>query len=198
MMNKYFTNYFISRAAILAAVVMSLVVAPSLVFAQAQPVNSSSSTEETVDESGKSGFVICGNTVDTPCNVAHLFRAFIIIINYLITMAGFVAVLFIVIAGVQMTASQGQEGHKQAIQKLSGAIIGLVLVALAFVLVNSLVAGSLNLGIKQGALILSSPKEYINESENNSATPTTESNTKAPVTTPAPSTNKTNATVPKK
>lgn len=117
--------------------------------------------EEKVDESGRSGFVICGNTVDTPCNVAHLFRAFIIIINYLITMAGFVAVFFIVIAGVQMTASQGQEMHKQAIQRLSGAIIGLVLVALAFVLVNSLLAGSLNLGIKQGGTILTSPRNYI-------------------------------------
>lgn len=138
------------------------------------------STEENVNESGSSGFVICGNTVDTPCNVAHLFRAFIIIINYLITMAGFVAVFFIVIAGVQMTASQGQEMHKQAIQRLSGAIIGLVLVALAFVLVNSLLAGSLNLGIRQGAIILTSPKEYINQSLNNSATPGTNSNTTAP------------------
>lgn len=118
-------------------------------------------TEEKVDESGRSGFVICGNTADTPCNVAHLFRAFIIIINYLITMAGFVAVFFIVVAGVQMTASQGQEMHKQAIQRLSGAIIGLVLVAVAFVLVNSLLAGSLNLGVKQGATILTSPRNYI-------------------------------------
>ncbi len=142
--------------------------------------NQNVSTEEKVDESGRSGFVICGNTVDTPCNVAHLFRAFIIIINYLITMAGFVAVFFIVVAGVQMTASQGQEMHKQAIQRLSGAIIGLVLVAISFVLVNSLLAGSLNLGVKQGATILTSPKEYINESLNNSATPSTNSNTTAP------------------
>ena len=81
-------------------------------------------------------------------------------------MAGFVAVLFIVIAGVQMTMSQGQELHKQAIQRLSGAIIGLVLVAVAFVLVNSLLEGSLNLGIKQGGLILSNPRDYINQESN--------------------------------
>ena len=80
-------------------------------------------------------------------------------------MAGFVAVFFIVIAGVQMTASQGQEMHKQAIQKLTGAIIGLVLVALAFVLINSLLSGSLNLGIKNGGMILTNPKKYINQGE---------------------------------
>lgn len=78
-------------------------------------------------------------------------------------MVGFVAVLFIVIAGVQMVISQGQEQLKAAKQRLSGAIIGMVLVALSFVLINSLLAGSLNIGIRQGGLILTNPKEYINQ-----------------------------------
>lgn len=114
-----------------------------------------------IDDTGNSGFVICGNTVDNPCNVTHLFRAFIIIINYLITLAGLVAILFIVIAGVQMTASRGEEWLRQAKQRMTGAVIGLVLVALAFVLINSLLAGSLDLGLKQGAIILTDPAEYI-------------------------------------
>ncbi len=118
---------------------------------------------QTIDDSGNSGFVICGNKADEPCNISHLFRAFIIIINYLITMAGLVAILVMVIAGVQITTSQGEERLRQAKQRMSGAVIGLILVAIAFVGINSILAGSLNIGIKNGALILSNPKEYINQ-----------------------------------
>lgn len=131
------------------------------------PGNLNKDTGEKIDESGRSGFVICGNTVDTPCNVTHLFRGLIIIINYMITMAGLVAILFIIIAGVQIILSQFYGGDQakltQAKRKLGGAVGGLVLVAVAFVLVNSLLAGSLNIGIKNGALILSNPKEYIQQ-----------------------------------
>lgn len=118
---------------------------------------------QTIDDSGNSGFVICGNKADEPCNISHLFRAFIIIINYLITMAGLVAILVMVIAGVQITTSQGEERLRQAKQRMSGAVIGLVLVAIAFVAINSILAGSLNIGIKNGATILTNPKEYINQ-----------------------------------
>lgn len=130
------------------------------------PGNLNKDTGEEVDESGKSGFVICGNTVDTPCNITHLFRTMIIIINYLITMAGLIAVLFIIISGVQIIMSQfsGADQSKltAAKKKLGGAVGGLVLIAIAFVLVNSLLAGSLNIGIRNGGLILSNPREYIN------------------------------------
>ncbi len=130
------------------------------------PGNLDKDTGEEIDETGKSGFVICGNTVDTPCNVTHLFRGMIIIINYLITMAGLVAILFIIIAGIQIIGSQfsgDQSKLTQGKRKLGGAVGGLVLVAIAFVLINSLLAGSLNVGIKNGGLILSNPKEYINQ-----------------------------------
>ncbi len=135
-------------------VAVSAIVLPQMSFAQ---------NTATQAQDGTQGFVFCGNTADEPCNVTHLFRTMIIIINYLITMVGFVAVLFIVIAGVQMVISQGQEQLKAAKQRLSGAIIGMVLVALSFVLINSLLAGSLNIGIRQGGLILTNPKEYINQ-----------------------------------
>ena len=114
-----------------------------------------------IDETGASGFVICGNEVDNPCNISHLFRAFIIIINYLITMAGLVAILIIVLAGVQMTMSRGEEWLRQAKSRMTGAVAGLVLVAAAFVLINSMLSGSLNLGVRDGAKILTNPKEYI-------------------------------------
>ncbi len=121
----------------------------------------------------KGGFVPCGNTADNPCQIGHLFSAFIVIINYLMAMAGFVAVLAIIFAGFMMIYSQGQEKLKEAKGRFTGAIFGLVLVAAAFVLINSLFAGSLSIGVKDGGKILSDPLEYINTRSS-----TTNSNTR--------------------
>ncbi len=110
---------------------------------------------------GTNGFVPCGNEADNPCTIHHLFKAFVVIVNYLITMAGFVAIAAIVYAGFLMVISQGQERLKEAKARLSGAIIGLVLVAAAFVLTNALFAGEFSVGVKNGEKILSSPLEYI-------------------------------------
>lgn len=128
-------------------------------YAADSAVPTPTSDDKTTDDGG---FVPCGNRVDDPCNVSHLFRAFIGIINYLIAMAGFVAVLFIVVSGVQMVASQGQEGLKAAKGRLSGAIIGLVLVAISFILINTLFEGSLNIGVCNGANVFTNPRDYIN------------------------------------
>jgi hypothetical protein len=151
---------YISKIA-LAVIVLSggLVLAPSAfdaptVLAQSQPTDKPT-------EGDKGGFVPCGNTADNPCQIGHLFSAFVVIINYLIAMAGFVAVLAIVYAGFMMIYSQGQDQLKAAKGRFSGAIIGLVLVAIAFVLVNALFTGSLSIGVKDGASILSNPVEYI-------------------------------------
>lgn len=108
------------------------------------------------------GFVPCGNTASDPCNIGHLFKGFIVIINYLIMMAGFVAVLFIIISGFKMVWSQGDEGGlKTAKGNLSGAITGLVIVAAAYILINALLAGSLSIGVCNGGTILTDPKAYI-------------------------------------
>jgi hypothetical protein len=112
-------------------------------------------------EDGSGGFVPCGNTADNPCNVTHLFRAFVVIINYLIGMAGFVAVFAIIYAGFQMVMSQGTERLTSAKRQLSGAIIGMVIVATAFVLVNALFSGSLSLGVCNGGDIFANPRAYI-------------------------------------
>ena len=109
------------------------------------------------------GFVPCGNEVGNPCNISHLFRAFVVIINYLIGMAGFLAVLFIVVAGVQMVYSQGQDGLKDAKGRLSGAVTGMVLVSISFIVINTLFEGSLSLGIKNGGLVFTNPREYISQ-----------------------------------
>lgn len=137
-------------------------------------------------DSSSGGFVICGDQVDNPCKIDHLFIALVMIINYLIAMAGLVALLFIVIAGVQMTISRGETGLIQSKKKLGGAIFGLVLVALAFVLVNSLFSGSFALGIKDAGLILTNPKAYIQSSTAPTTKPPTTPTTKPPTTTTPP------------
>lgn len=142
---------FLTAVLLLGAFAVSLTYSPE-VLAQSTP-----------DQSGRSGFVICGNDSSKPCQIGHLFLALVIIINYLISVVGLVAILFIVIAGVQMTMSRGEEWLLAAKKRLTGAIIGLVLVAVAFILVNSLFSGSLSLGVKDGALILTNPREYINK-----------------------------------
>lgn len=120
-------------------------------------------SQQMTDEPGSGGFVICGDQVDNPCKIDHLFIALVMIINYLITMAGLVALLFIVIAGIQMTASRGESGLIESKKRLAGAIFGLILVAMAFVLVNTLFSGSFSLGVKDAGLILTNPKAYINK-----------------------------------
>ncbi len=123
-------------------------------FAQTEPQNGDAG-----------GFVICGNEADNPCKIGDLFTTFIIIINYLIAMAGFVAVLAIVYAGFMMIYSQGQEQLKEAKGRLAGAVIGLVLVAGAFVLINSLFSGRFSIGVCDGSSILTSPLEYIQKAD---------------------------------
>ncbi|HMR55134.1 MAG TPA: pilin, partial [Candidatus Doudnabacteria bacterium] len=152
---------------------------------------------QTTDTSGQSGFVICGNKVNEPCRIDHLFLSLMIIINYLISVVGLVAILFIIIAGVQMTASRGQEMLTSAKKRFSGAIIGLVLVILAWVIVNSLFAGSLSVGIRDGGLILTNPRSYINKYDTPQTSPTPPGQTPpinpgpqtpSPSTTPTPTT----------
>ena len=137
-----------------AVIGLPVLLTPAIGFAQAEPTDA-----PTRGDSG--GFVPCGNKADNPCTIGHLFSAFVVIINYLIAMAGFVAVLAIVYAGFMMIYSQGQEQLKEAKSRFSGAIIGLVLVAAAFILVNALFTGSLSVGVKDGANILANPLDYI-------------------------------------
>jgi amino acid transporter len=107
------------------------------------------------------GFVICGNKAAEPCQIGHLFALAIVVINYLIAMAGLIAIVAIVYAGFLMIYSQGAEQLKEARGRFSGAIIGLVLVAGAYVLINSLFTGTLSIGVCEGESILTNPLQYI-------------------------------------
>lgn len=138
-----------------------ITLAAATAFVQVSPALAQTGPTEGQD----GGFVICGRTADDPCQIGDLFAAFVIIINYLITMAGFVAVLAIVYAGFMMVYSQGQEQLKAAKGRLTGAVIGLVLVAAAFILINSLFSGRFSIGVCDGSSILTHPAEYINKAK---------------------------------
>lgn len=117
---------------------------------------------EQIDTATKEGFVPCGNTKEDPCTIAHLFAGFVVIINYLIASTGFIAIAMIIYAGLMMILARGNETQlKSAKGRLTGAITGVVLVSAAYVLINSVIAGSLGLGVKDGAMILTDPKGYI-------------------------------------
>lgn len=167
---------------ILARVIVGSIVASVaiIIFSQATDVLAQSGGDA-------GGFVECGNTADKPCQVGDLFKTFIVIINYLISMAGFVAVLAIVYAGFMMVYSQGQEQLKAAKGRFAGAVTGLVLVAAAFILINALFSGSFSVGVKQGASILANPLEYINggsiSSNTNISNTNTKTNTNPPTNT---------------
>lgn len=131
------------------------------VNSQQEAVGTTKTNTTTTQNGDAGGFVPCGNEATNPCQIGHLFSAFVVIINYLIAMAGFIAVIAIVYAGFMMVYSQGQEQLKEAKGRISGAVIGLVLVAAAFIIINAIFAGSLSIGVKSGGSILSSPLDYI-------------------------------------
>lgn len=116
-----------------------------------------------------SGFVPCGNEKGNPCTFRHLFAAMIAIINYLIATAGFVAVAMIIYSSLRMIWSRGDMSKlAEAKGRFSGAVIGIVLVAVAYLGINAMFSGSFSLGIKDGALILSDPIKYISLAGSNS------------------------------
>ena len=116
------------------------------------------------------GLVNCGNaelkdgetTLSDACTVGHLFNTVVAITNFLIAFAGLVAVLMIVKGGLSMVVSAGNPTAYGAAKKtLFGAIMGMLLVFVAFVLVNTLLAGDMSIGIKNGASIFTNPSGYI-------------------------------------
>lgn len=159
---KQNTKQNLANYILVAMLGVSLVLVIGLMFYSSPEVLAQGTTAPQNGDAG--GFVPCGNDATQPCQIGHLFSAFVVIINYLIAMAGFIAVIAIVYAGFMMVYSQGQEQLKAAKGRLSGAVIGLVLVAAAFILINAIFAGNLSIGVQEGGTILSSPLEYIKNS----------------------------------
>ncbi len=86
------------------------------------------------------GLVGCGGTGPTECKIGDLFLVVIALINYLLSLAGFVAMVFIVWAGWSMVVAGGNEekieGAKAA---FSDAIIGFFLLLIAYLLIDAII-----------------------------------------------------------
>lgn len=87
--------------------------------------------------------VFCGNDGEPDCTLQDLFFMVYRVVNFLISMAGLVAILFIVIGGLKMAFAAGNpKSIDEGKETLKNAVTGLVLVLLSY-LVVSYVAGFL-------------------------------------------------------
>lgn len=93
-----------------------------------------------------SGLRVCGGSevVDKGvrdssfCQLQDLFKLIAKVTNYLIGAAGIVAVGFIVVSGIRMVTSIGNDAQiKKARKGLTGAVVGFVLVMIAYLIVNT-------------------------------------------------------------
>ncbi len=127
-----------------------------------------------VEDSGRGGLVQCGNKVNDPCTVEDIFNVFIIATNLLIGLVGLITIYAVFSAGFTMVTSSGNTEKTTAGKKqLTNALIGMLLVLLAFMLVNVIIYGLA--GAKTGRDIFN-PLDYIGLTSGSSPAPAPASN----------------------
>lgn len=103
-----------------------------------------------------------GTAVNRPCTLKDIFYLGIRGVDILVSFAGVFAVFMIIIAGFSFVKAAGNPaGVKEAKSKMAAAVIGLTLVLLAFVIINTIFKGSFSLGLKEGSKVLTDPFNYI-------------------------------------
>ncbi len=91
------------------------------------------------------GLVPCGGykdngSLERPCNIEDIFILIARATNFLIAMAGVVAVYYIVAGGFWLIVSTGnEEDISKRKSQISSAVVGFVLVLMAFMFVNTVV-----------------------------------------------------------
>ena len=99
--------------------------------------------------------------------------------NFALAIAGPITVLMIIIGGVMITVSGGQENLRaQGKKTLTGGIIGLIIVLLAWVIVTSVLISTLNLNATENLWTITCP------TDSNSSKPTDPDNEDGEPTTP--------------
>lgn len=149
----------------LSALALLGLLGTSLPNAQAQNANTNAGANVNAgggyDTTGRSGLVQCGNQASDPCTVEDFFNIFVIATNILIGLVGLVAIFAIVFSGYSMVIAAGNtEAITKAKKNLTNAIIGLVLVLLAFILINTILYLVLGVKGQQGGVF--NPIDYIN------------------------------------
>lgn len=104
-----------------------------------------------------SGIVPCGpQPGQTPCELKDLFGLLVGIYNFLLGMAGIVAFGFLIYGGVKMFLYSVDEEQLASGKKTIGeALIGLAIVAMAYLIVNTLLAA---LGVEDAGSYFSGAK----------------------------------------
>src|SRR3989338_11504894 len=102
----------------------------------------------------QSGIVPCGpeaaRGADSACKLEDLFKLLVGIYNFLLGMAGIVAFGFLIYGGIRMFLYSVDEENLAAGKKtVVEALIGLAIVALAYLLVNTLLTA---LGVDPGTI----------------------------------------------
>jgi hypothetical protein len=117
------------------------------------------------------GLVPCGGYKDdagtqreAPCNFCDIFSLIALVTNWLITAAGIYAVFQIVISGFWLVTTMGEEEKITKYKSgLTNAVVGFVLVMMAFIIVNTAVNYILLDGNAESLKVqLSNPYSYIN------------------------------------
>jgi hypothetical protein len=110
------------------------------------------------------GLVPCGGINEQPCTVIDIFYLFARVTNWLISLAGFYAVFQIISAGFWLITTMGNEESITKWKKgLSNAVIGFVVVMLAYMLVNTAVNALLlnNTSCKSKRVTMANPISYV-------------------------------------
>jgi hypothetical protein len=85
--------------------------------------------------------VFCGQKNGTPCKFSDLVKLIYTGVNYLIGLAGLVAILYIVFGGMQMLLSAGNQAKvTEAKSTITYAITGLILVMLSYLIIGYVAA----------------------------------------------------------
>ncbi len=106
------------------------------------------------------GLVPCGGDGEHPCSVEDMFTLAAKLISFLLAMSGVYAVFWMVVSAVNMTLSAGNgEAYGKAKTGMTNAIIGFIIVLLAFAIVNTLVNN-----VFQAHVNLTNPRCYVNPS----------------------------------
>ncbi len=96
------------------------------------------------------GIVTCGPQQEKLCELADLFKLLVGIYNFLLGMAGIVAFGFLIYGGIRMFLYSVDEENLAAGKKtIIEALIGLAIVAMAYLLVNTLLSA---LGVESSTI----------------------------------------------
>lgn len=107
------------------------------------------------------GLVPCGGYGESPCNIYHIFYIIALVTNWLVVVAGLFATYQIVNAGFWMITTMGSEEKITTNKKMmTNAIVGMVMVMMAYLMVNTTVNIILSSKCKVN---LSSPWDYVSK-----------------------------------